>query len=270
MEARTIHEEGATEGFGPEGAGQSAVSLEEEFAHSERELPTERRAQLRERLLAETPGWYSPVAHLMGSTTFGLLFAVVAGFFLDGVRWWDWLAVPASFVIANFLEWHAHRDLLHKRQWWLPVLYDRHTPIHHLVFVSHDMAILERREWRQVLMPASGVALIVVMLFPICSVIWLVGLPNLAILAFITNVAYVLSYEWLHLSYHLPPESWIGRRRVIRFLGRHHAVHHAPSLMRLWNMNVTVPLWDWVRGSIADRERAESALSAPEKAPGSN
>jgi hypothetical protein len=265
-----MQDEGATHGPDRGRTPQVAPLLEEEFARSERELPAEKRVQLRERLLAETPGWYSPVAHLTGSTVFGLSIAVLAGLLLDGVRWWDWLAVPASFVIANFLEWHAHRDLLHKRQWWLPVLYDRHTPIHHLVFVSHDMAILERREWRQVLIPASGVALIVVMLFPVCAVIWLVGLPNMAILALITNIGYVLSYEWLHLSYHLSPESWIGRRRLIRFLGRHHAVHHAPSLMRRWNMNVTVPLWDWLRGSIADPAQTKAALTGPEASEGSD
>jgi len=56
----------------------------------------------------------------------------------------------------------------------------------------------------------------------------------------------VLSYEWLHLSYHLPPESRVGRLRPIRALCRHHALHHDPRLMQRWNFNVTVPFWDWV------------------------
>jgi len=63
-------------------------------------------------------------------------------------------------------------------------------------------------------------------------------------------------YEWLHLSYHLPPESWIGRRALIRILKRHHAIHHEPRLMQRWNFNVTLPLWDRVRGTYAKSREA--------------
>jgi sterol desaturase/sphingolipid hydroxylase (fatty acid hydroxylase superfamily) len=63
-------------------------------------------------------------------------------------------------------------------------------------------------------------------------------------------MGYSVSYEWLHLSYHLPRESGIGRRGVIQRLRRHHAIHHDPRLMQRWNFNVTIPFWDWVRGTI--------------------
>ena len=62
-------------------------------------------------------------------------------------------------------------------------------------------------------------------------------------------MAYVLSYEWLHLAYHLPPDSFVGRLPPIRFLRRHHATHHDPRLMMRWNFNITIPLWDLVRGT---------------------
>ena len=61
--------------------------------------------------------------------------------------------------------------------------------------------------------------------------------------------AYVLAYEWLHLCYHLPAQSFLGRMRAIRALRRHHAVHHSPRLMVTHNLSVTFPLWDWVRGT---------------------
>ena len=65
-----------------------------------------------------------------------------------------------------------------------------------------------------------------------------------------TAVAYVLSYEWLHLAHHLPAEGAIGRLRVARWARRHHQRHHEPHLMHRWNFNVTVPLWDRVRGTV--------------------
>ena len=64
-----------------------------------------------------------------------------------------------------------------------------------------------------------------------------------------TAIGYAVSYEWLHLSYHLPHDHPVGRSRLIRALRRHHAIHHDPRLMQRWNLNVTVPLWDVVMGT---------------------
>jgi sterol desaturase/sphingolipid hydroxylase (fatty acid hydroxylase superfamily) len=63
-------------------------------------------------------------------------------------------------------------------------------------------------------------------------------------------MGYVVAYEWLHLAYHLPADSRIGRSRFIGWLRRHHATHHTPELMQRWNFNVTVPFADWVLGTI--------------------
>ena len=67
-----------------------------------------------------------------------------------------------------------------------------------------------------------------------------------------TGIAYAVSYEWLHLSYHLPHDHPVGRSRLIRGLRRHHAIHHDPRLMQRWNLNVTVPLWDVVMRTVAE------------------
>ena len=65
-----------------------------------------------------------------------------------------------------------------------------------------------------------------------------------------TFAMYVVTYEWLHLAYHLPPDGPIGRLAPVRWLRRHHAAHHRPALMQKWNFNITLPLWDWLRGTI--------------------
>jgi sterol desaturase/sphingolipid hydroxylase (fatty acid hydroxylase superfamily) len=58
-----------------------------------------------------------------------------------------------------------------------------------------------------------------------------------------------VSYEWLHLSYHLPASNPIARNGIITWLRQQHAVHHTPELMQRWNFNVTVPFADWVLGT---------------------
>ncbi len=227
-----------------EEAGLSARALEE----------------LRATRAEERPRWYSPICHLMGPTVFGLSLCCVGAALLEGVLWWEWMSVPAVWVFSNFIEWHAHRDLLHTRSKRLPILYEGHTLTHHRIFPAEDMAVRSRAEWREVLLPPLAVVMLLGLLLPVFSGLWLLGLENVALLYMITGAAYVLSYEWLHLSYHLDPEGFIGSRGVIRALRRHHSVHHDPRLMKRWNMNVTVPFWDWVRGTIADSETAGDRL----------
>ena len=157
--------------------------------------------------------------------------------------------MPIVYVISNAAEWRAHKDLLHRRTPPLHVLYDRHTPQHHMVFVTSDLEVRNTREFRLVLIPFYGVLAILSVTVPVAIALTLGGLRNVGALFVATTTFYVLSYEWLHLSYHLPRTSFIGRLGIIRVLRRHHATHHHPVLMQKWNFNVTVPLWDWVRGT---------------------
>jgi hypothetical protein len=209
-----------------------------------------RRDELRARLVARIPSWYSPWVHLAFPSLVGLGLITTALLLLREVRPLEWLAIPAAFVVLNAGEWRIHRDLLHKRAPFLTLLYDRHTPEHHMVFVTEDMSIRETREFRLVLIPFYGILAALVGSLPIPALLLALGRPNLALLFVATTMGYVVMYEWCHLSYHLPPESWVGRRWLIGILRRHHATHHAPELMQKWNFNVTIPLWDLVRGTI--------------------
>jgi hypothetical protein len=149
-------------------------------------------------------------------------------------------------MLLNVNEWHIHRNILHRRSWPLEVLYWRHTPEHHVIFVCDDMAMRARREFRLVLIPFYGILAIFVTTLPITAALWTVASHNVALLWVATTMGYVVSYEWLHLAYHLPATSRIGQSRPIAWLRAHHAHHHTPELMQRWNFNVTIPLADWV------------------------
>jgi hypothetical protein len=211
-------------------------------------LEPERRERLRAELMARIPGWYSPWFHLAFPSLVGL--GVMAGclMLLRDVTAWQVAMVPLAYVVMNAGEWRIHRDLLHRRTWPLYVLYDRHTPEHHMVFVTEDMSIRSPREFRLVLVPFYGILAAAVASLPIPLTLAALGQRNLGLLFMATVMAYVVGYEWLHLSYHLPESSRIGR--LVGPLRHHHAVHHDPALMQKWNFNVTVPLWDLVRRTI--------------------
>jgi sterol desaturase/sphingolipid hydroxylase (fatty acid hydroxylase superfamily) len=218
------------------------------------------RAELRAELLSRIPRWYSPWMHLVFPAVAGIAIAVLALSRIERLQGWQLTLVPVFLVIGNVVEWHAHRGLLHRRTRFLEVLYVRHTPQHHAVFVATDMAIHDRRELKLVLLPAYGILAILAATSPITLAFLLLGQPNLAALWVASVVAYVLSYEWLHLSYHLPEASFVGRLRPIRYLRHHHQLHHAPHLMQRWNFNVTLPFWDHVRGTAY---RAPQPVSEP-------
>lgn len=208
------------------------------------------REVFRQEMLAAIPSWYRPYFHLLVPSLFGLA-AVVWGLAnLQDVQWWEWCFFPVSYVFANMLEWFAHRDLLHKRQFWAAPLYDKHTPLHHRIYVTEAMGMKDPREFRLILLPVYAIGLILVVSLPITLLLRDLVSANVSWIFLVTAMAYVVGYEWLHLSYHLPEIHPVGRLSLMRRLRRHHATHHHPSLMQKWNMNVTIPLWDWVMGSI--------------------
>lgn len=206
--------------------------------------------QFRAETMAKIPASYSPTFHLLFPSVVGVGLAIAGLCFVRHPSWLELLVVPFLYIVSNATEWRAHKGLLHKRMPFATILYDRHTPVHHRMFTTNDMAIRSRREYALVLIPTYGILLIAIAVVPIAIGLFFLGQRNIGGLFVATTMLYTVSYEWLHLSYHLPEDSFIGRMWLVRVLKRHHATHHDPRLMQKWNFNVTVPLWDWVRGTI--------------------
>ncbi|MGD0528932.1 MAG: sterol desaturase family protein [Polyangiaceae bacterium] len=234
------------------------------------------RQRVRARLMAEIPPRYNPWLHLACTTGIGVALLVLGALEIHRVRGVELLVIPAVFVLANGFEWRAHRDVLHRIKKPFEVLYRKHTPGHHVVYVEHDMAIREWRELRLVLIPAAGVLTIVVALAPFAALMGFALTPNTGWLVLLSGGLYMVGYELSHLSYHLPPESFVGRLALVRVLRRHHGRHHDPRLMQRWNFNVTIPLFDWLHGTIAARtpdvshEGQGVATRAPERSQASS
>ena len=232
------------------GATTTGATTTEPATEPARDARLERREALRSQVMAATPRWYSPWFHLLFPSLVGLGVAGVALGQVRALRPVELLLPLAVWVLANATEWRAHKSLLHHRTPGFAALFEQHTPMHHGIFVTEAMEIRGLRELRLVLIPPYGILLILLATAPFTAVLWWAGQPNLAGLFLATCMLYVLSYEWLHLAYHLPQDGPIGRRWLVRVLRRHHAAHHDPALMQRWNFNVTLPLWDWVRGTI--------------------
>jgi hypothetical protein len=196
------------------------------------------------------PPRYRPLAHLAATPLIGLVLLILAFANVEAFGWTGLAAVLLTIVYANLVEWCAHRWLLHRRRRFWEVLYDRHVPMHHMIYRHGSMAVTCRREWFFVLMPAKGVLGIVILAIPLALALGALIGHDVGWIFLTTAGLYAVSYEMLHLCYHLRSDVWVMRipflGRVLRALSRHHARHHHVQLMQKWNFNVTVPLWDFI------------------------
>ena len=218
------------------------------------------RSKARARLHEAIPERYSPWLHLAASTGVGLVALSLGIWGLHAPTALQFLTIPVTFLLSNLFEWRAHKDLLHHRTKPFHILYDRHTPEHHMVFGYDDMAVREWKELRLVLIPAFGVAGIVLMMAPIAFLLAKLLGPNVGWLFLITSALYVVGYELSHMSYHLPPDSFIGRLSLVRTLREQHRRHHHPRLMQKWNFNVTIPIGDWLHRTTVPKDVLEKTL----------
>lgn len=208
--------------------------------------PLTKRDRVRADAVASIPWWYSPWGHLAFPSLVGIGAILASLALLEQPTWREWLTVPIVLVLINFNEWYIHRNILHRRTWPLEMLFWRHTPEHHVIFVRKDMAMRATREFRLVLIPFYGIVAIFFTTLPITLALWFLVSHNVALLWVASTMGYTVLYEWLHLSYHLPETNPIGRSALIQWLKRFHALHHTPELMQKWNFNVTMPLADVV------------------------
>ena len=220
------------------------------------------RERAREKLMARIPRWYSPWGHLGATKGIGLVVLLLGLYELHGVRPVELLMIPAVFLLSNAFEWRVHKNVLHRRLWPVEEIYTRHTPEHHAVYMTNAMAMRSTREFRLVLMPAAGILGIVVATTPMAFGVRLLLGSNCGWLFLVSSALYMVLYEVSHLSYHLPETTWVGRRPLVKWLREHHARHHDPRLMQKWNFNVTIPLFDWLHGTIAKKSQ-ESLVDDP-------
>lgn len=234
----------------PQGSSEDEVLVAQASRHG---LDETRRERVRARARADIPWWYSPWGHLAATTGIGLVVLVASarGLARLDVHATDVLVVPLVCLFANFFEWYVHKRLLHRRTWPFEVVYDKHTPGHHMVYVEDDMALRDPKEMRLVLIPAMGVLGIVITAAPVAVLVATLWSTAAGWLMLLTASLFMVGYELLHLAYHAPASSLVGRLGLVRRLRAHHARHHDPRLMQRYNFNVTVPIFDWIMGTMA-------------------
>jgi hypothetical protein len=154
-----------------------------------------------------------------------------------------WLLTLVTFLACNVGEWYTHRYSLHERG-----ARNRHTIHHHRFFTDHLMSYDTFQDGHVIFFPLYEPFVLVATALVTVLPFWCYR-HSAAATVFRVLMFYYCGYEWLHLAYHSPPSSWLGRLPGIAYLRRHHQQHHCQALMGKYNFNVTFPLADWILGT---------------------
>ena len=167
-----------------------------------------------------------------------------------------WLTVPITFFYANLVEYLAHRNPMHRPLRPFGLIYRRHSLEHHAFFTDQELRAESTRDFKLVLFPWFMVLFFFgLFALPMGLVVRAVLGPNVGAIFLATAMAYFLTYEWLHLAYHLGPETALGGVPFIQSLRRHHQTHHDPRQMSRANFNITFPICDAIFGTSASGNR---------------
>lgn len=205
------------------------------------------RAEYRRRI----DGWYNGALHVAVIYAIGALAFYVYVSHLRAVAWWEWLTVPAVFLLCNVFEWILHRYVMH-RPWKsaaLRAIYRRHTLMHHQFFTGEEMRFADSRDWRVTFFPPYALVVFVLMSAPPALAVGALVSANAGWLLMCTTTAVYLIYEFMHFCCHVDEGRFVRHCPFVNTIRRHHAAHHAQSLMMERNMNLTFPIADWLFGT---------------------
>jgi hypothetical protein len=161
------------------------------------------------------------------------------------------------FAYVSFFEWALHKYVMHTLLW--PYPFQAHALTHHGLFRADHSYHLQREQdkpkvtfawWN-----APGLFLLQTPLLLIANAI---GGPIVLLCGSAALIANYVLYEYLHWCMHIPQQRWIEQTKAFQFLKAHHFLHHRYALR---NLNVVLPLADWVMGTLITTD--PKGLSAP-------
>jgi hypothetical protein len=212
------------------------------------------------------PARYSAAAHVALVATFGL--GGIAAALVLAARSWrpaDFWIVPVTLLVANAVEYLAHRGPMHHRVKGLRAVHTRHFGRHHRFFVADAMVFESARDLHAVLFPPVLLLFFGAIAIGLGALVALF-LPRAAAALFVaTALAYYLLYETLHFLYHVPPHWRLARLAGVRQLAGLHRLHHDARRMQHCNFNLVFPLFDRLAGTLdAGRPSEPCAPGAPD------
>ncbi len=168
----------------------------------------------------------------------------------DGPWWvyalWNLGAFLFSFIPNSFMEWTAHRFILHSKA-IVKFAYEEHDQNHHYEYLGGSTFSIPGKDYG-VDFGVRDWLLFIVFVMPMwAGVEYLSGKPILLGTA-ISTCLWLHMFNVVHRHFHAPNGAWIERTAYYKFLMRHHRRHHMNTAT---NFNVAfLPIADWALGTL--------------------
>ena len=197
------------------------------------------------------PENYSGYRSILLVSAISLTVILTLAAMLNDVSALEWVVVPVTLLYANLAEYALHRWIMHQPFPGMKKLYVRHALTHHRLYRANSMSISKHRELQAILLPWYIILVYMGMFIaPGALIVGVFFSWNAAYLFAIAAIAYYWHYEFLHMMYHAPKDSAVLRKLpFMKFVARHHTIHHEMHHMTNKNFNHTYPLFDLLFGT---------------------
>lgn len=205
--------------------------------------------QFRQQYLDQTPSWYRGEYHLAFTLVFTggvLLYSLMN---VHAASMAEWMMAVPIFLFGNWVEWAAHRYLLHRPTRLMKAVYKRHVSVHHLFFTHRTLQVDTQKDWRALLFPPFAPVLFVLSALPAAVLVGSLWSANAGYVVMATMAAYFLMYEALHAMSHIENSPFLDRLPLVNTVRRMHVLHHNPEFMGTRNFNLTFPICDVIFGT---------------------
>jgi sterol desaturase/sphingolipid hydroxylase (fatty acid hydroxylase superfamily) len=215
---------------------------------------SEKQVSFRQQYRDSTPAWYRGEMHLGFTLVFTLGVIYYCASNIENATAWEWLMVVSMFLFGNYIEWAAHRYILHRPVKGLSMIYKRHVATHHRFFTHEDLSFNDHKDWRALLFPPFAPVMFVLSALPIALLVGTLWSANAGYITVIAMTGYYLMYEGLHTLSHIENSPFLDKLPLVNTVRRMHVSHHHPALMQTKNFNLTFPICDALFGT-SDLER---------------
>ena len=214
-------------------------------------MMTERQEDFRKEYRSRIAGWYNGYVHVLVIYTIGLTALYVYIQHMGDVLWWEWLAIPVVVVMCNMFEWFLHMHVMHRpiNVTGLRAIYVRHTLNHHQFFTDREMRFQNEKDWRVTFFPPYAMVVFILMSTPGGLLLGYLISPNVGWLVMCSTTAVYLTYEFMHFCCHVDENAFVRNCPLVNTIRRHHTAHHNDRLMMEVNMNLSLPISDWMFGT---------------------
>jgi hypothetical protein len=164
---------------------------------------------------------------------------------------WQTIGFIGGVIYSSFFEWMLHKYVMHRPVKFFRYPFVAHALTHHGKFKADYTYHLQQEADKKTVPMAwwNAPVMWAIHIGPVLGLQWLIGKP-IAWGTFVAMVGYYAAYEYLHWCMHIPRKRNIERSGIFFRLNGHHLLHHRYMGK---NLNVVLPLWDLIFGTLIVR-----------------